>query len=71
MAKLIQLPDWGLYTKWLGTWESIHGFKGIAALMGFIYTFQVLVGWFIRSSRERTEKQKIEARKKRQLGKQI
>ena len=71
MAKLIPLPDFGFYRKFLNTWESIHGFRGLAVLMGFIYLFQVAVGYFISYSRARSQRQKAELlKRKRQMNKQ-
>ena len=71
MAKLITLPDWGVWRKFLETWSSIQGFKGVAVLMGFIYLFQVAVGYFIRVSRDRSQRQKEELlKKKRRMNKQ-
>lgn len=71
MAKLITLPDWGVWSKFIETWNSIQGFRGVAVLMGFIYLFQVAVGYFIRVSRDRTLRQKEELiKRKRGINKQ-
>jgi hypothetical protein len=71
MAKLITLPDWGVWSKFTETWNSIQGFRGVAVLMGFIYLFQVAVGYFIRVSRDRNLRQREELiKRKRGINKQ-
>ena len=60
MPKLINLPDFGIATRFADTWASIHGWKGFFVLLAFIWLFQTGVGFFISYSRDKAIRERQE-----------